>query len=363
MQNLNHQVWGKIQRFHQKAAIVLVCVIVFGMFSMLAVSLAREFTIFYNRNCHVVVAYNHQPHAIMEKAGIAVNGSFEYEMEETQEGPVLRVGPECNLQVQVDGETYHVISRTDRVENILESLGVVVGKEDIVTPSLDTIFAEDCTITVQRVTYETVVRSHPLEAQVVYEDTLTLPQGTNHVKAEGAMGEELVTYYEKMIDGELAESQVVSSLLVTEPQDRVILRGVGDPKDFSPVVTTNDAVNDKIISPLEMSNPVEVDANGVPLSYQKCITGLATAYTFGEGGYLTATGEDVQVGYVAVDPKEIPYGTMLYIKTPDGKYMYGIAKACDTGGFINGPVTIDLFFNTHEECTRFGVRDIEIYVL
>ncbi len=363
MQNLNHQVWGKIRRFNQKAAIVLVCVIVLGMFSMLGVSLAREFTVFYNRNCHLVVAYNHEPYAIMEKVGITNSMSMEYEMEETEEGPVLRVSPECSLQVEVDGETYHVISRTDRVENILASLGVVVGTNDIVTPALHTIFTENCTIRVQRVTYQTRAQSQVVEAPVIYEDTLTLPQGTNHIKVQGCDGEETVTYYEKLVDGEVAESSVLSTAIVKEAESYVILRGVGDPKDFAPVVTTNDAVNEKIISPKKMPEPVAVDEKGVPLSYQKCITGIATAYTFGEGGYLTATGEDVQVGYVAVDPKEIPYGTMLYIKTPDGKYMYGVAKACDTGGFINGPVTIDLFFNTHEECSRFGVRDIEIYVL
>ena len=363
MQNLNHQVWGKIERFNQKAAAVLAFVIVFGMFSMLGVSLAREFTVFYNRNCHRVIAYNHQPQAIMEKAGIASSDSMEYGMEETDEGPVLRVSPEYSLQIEVGGETYHVISRTDRVENVLESLGVVVGANDIVTPSLDTIFTENCTIRVERVTYQTRTETQVIEAPVIYEDTLTLPKGTNHVKVEGCNGEETITYYDKLINGEIAESNVVSATTLKAAESFVILRGIGNPKDFAPVVTTNDAVNEKIISPKKMSQPVAVDEKGVPLSYKKCITGIATAYTFGEGGYLTATGEDVQVGYVAVDPKEIPYGTMLYIKTPDGKYMYGVAKACDTGGFINGPVTIDLFFNTHEECSQFGVRDIEIYIL
>ncbi len=363
MQNLNHQVWGKIQRFNQKAAIVFVFAICMGMLSMLTVSLAREFTVFYNRNCHVVTSYNNDPHSIMEKAGIHLNGVFEYEMEETEEGPVLRVGPECTLKVIADGKTYETVSRTDRVETILSSLGITLGEHDEVTPSLDTIFTEDCTIRVQRVTYQTASRTEKVEPTVVYEDTDTLPKGTLEVKNPGVYGEQLVTYNDKLVDGEIAQSKAVSALVVKESENKILLRGTADPADFAPVVTNNDSINEKILSPLEPQNPIAVNAKGQPVNYKKCIKGLATAYTANEGGHLTATGEKVQVGYVAVDPNEIPYGTMLFIKTADGKYFYGLSKAADTGGFTSGPVTVDLYFEEVAECIQFGVRDVEIYVL
>lgn len=364
MQNLNHhQVWGKIQRFNQKAAIVFIFAICFGMFSMVSASVARDFTVFYNRNCHVVTSYTNNPHTIMEKAGIQLNGATEYEMEETEEGPVLRVGPECNLTVVADGVTHTLVSRTDRVENILESLNITLGQYDEVTPALDSIFTEDTLIRVQRVSYETVSRVETVPAVKVYEDTDTLPKGTEKIKVQGADGEQLVTYSEKLVDGKVAVSKALSTLTVKEGEPQVVLRGTASPKKFAPVVTTNQKVNEKILSPLKNKAPIEVNEKGQPLSYKKCIKGLATAYTANEGGALTATGEKAQVGYVAVDPKEIPYGTMLFIKTADGKYMYGLAKACDTGGFIDGPVTVDLFFEQTEECIQFGVRDVEIYVL
>ncbi len=364
MQNLNHhQVWGKIKRFNQKAAFVFVIVICLGMFSMLSASLAREFTVFYNQNCRIVTSYNHNPHSIMEKAGVHLNGVFEYEMEETENGPVLRVGPECNLQVKVDGVTHTVVSRTDRIENILESLNITLGEYDEVTPSLDTIFTEDCTITVQRVTYQTNSRNEKVDPPVVYEDTNKLTKGTDEVKVAGAYGEQLVTYYDKVVDGKIVESKALSSMVVKEAKTKVVLRGTANPKNFAPVVTNNDAVNEKILSPLEPNSPIAVNEKGQPVSYKKCIKGIATAYTANEGGNRTATGEKAQVGYVAVDPKEIPYGTMLFIKTRDGSYMYGLAKAADTGGFTSGPVTVDLFFEEVSECIQFGVRDVEIYVL
>ena len=59
---------------------------------------------------------------------------------------------------------------------------------------------------------------------------------------------------------------------------------------------------------------------------------------------------------VAVDPKVIPLGTILYVED------YGIAIAGDTGGAIKGH-DIDLFMNTRSEARSFGRRDKEVYIL
>ncbi len=363
MQNLNHQVWGKIQRFNQKAAIMLVITMLMGMLGMVNASLGREFKVFYNRNCHIVTSYNQDPHSIMEKAGVRLHGAVEYEMEETNQGPVLRVGPQCTVKVLVDGQTHHAVSRTDRVESILASLNITLGEHDMVTPALDTIFTEDCTVRVQRVSFQTAFRMESVDPIIIYEDTNKLPKGVVKEKVAGVCGEQLVTYNDKLVDGKVEESKAVTALAVREGKPSIMLRGTGDPKDFAPAVTNNANVNSQILSPLVPKTPIAVNGKGQPANYKKCIKGIATAYTGGEGGYITATGENVQVGYVAVDPKEIPYGTMLFIRTTDGRYMYGLAKAADTGGFIDGPVTVDLFFNTSAECVQFGVRDVEIYVL
>ncbi|MEE0991538.1 MAG: 3D domain-containing protein [Bacteroidales bacterium] len=120
----------------------------------------------------------------------------------------------------------------------------------------------------------------------------------------------------------------------------------------------------KTISPLDFN--VELDENGIPKNYSQKLTGRATAYCSTEpGGNHTATGKVAQVGYIAVNPKIIPYGTKMYIKTADNRYIYGCAVAEDTGGFINwsNPPIADLYFDTEAECYQFGVRNIEIYIL
>ncbi len=107
---------------------------------------------------------------------------------------------------------------------------------------------------------------------------------------------------------------------------------------------------------------VEFDENGVPVNCINVFRGAATAYY---GGTCTATGTVPGYGTVAVNPRLIPYGSLLWITTPDGSFTYGPARAEDTGGFIywnNAPVA-DLYFQTYDECCQFGKRNVIVYVI
>lgn len=83
----------------------------------------------------------------------------------------------------------------------------------------------------------------------------------------------------------------------------------------------------------------------------------ATAYT--HTGEKTAKGNWPKIGTIAVNPKQIPYGTRLYVEG----YGYGIAD--DTGGFRHsGKKQIDLFMDTESECRKWGrKRDVKVYIL
>ena len=116
------------------------------------------------------------------------------------------------------------------------------------------------------------------------------------------------------------------------------------------------------ISELTPASPIALDENGIPINYKSCKRVQATAYT--HTGNKCSTGVWPKPGYIAVDPKVIPYGTKMYIVSADGKYVYGYAIAADTGGFIKKrPTNVDLFFHTEKACRTFGRRDVIIYFL
>jgi 3D (Asp-Asp-Asp) domain-containing protein len=359
---MKHCATRKIFNQKQVTAMVTAVVCFVAVVSAFFLGEARNVTVFYRNQCQVISTGHTNPVMILQKAGILLNDNEHYQMDETNQGTVLRVSPVYEISVAVDGMLYELSGCSDRVGNILSGLGVQLGEEDIVTPALDTIVSENCNITVQRVSYTTVQREETVNPKVVYEDTDQMPNGVTTVKATGASGRVLVTYEDRMIDGKVAESKPIGTTVVKKAEDRVILRGTAHQSASSPLVTTNAGLNDRMISELEPENPIAVNEKGQPLHFKKKISGKATAYTAADGKH-TSTGVVAQVGYIAVDPKEIPYGTMMYIKTADNSYIYGYAKAADTGGFISGSVDVDLFFDTESECIQFGVRDVEIYIL
>jgi 3D (Asp-Asp-Asp) domain-containing protein len=70
---------------------------------------------------------------------------------------------------------------------------------------------------------------------------------------------------------------------------------------------------------------------------------------------ITATGEKLRKGIVAVDPNVIPLGTKLYIPG------YGFALAADTGGLVSGRV-IDLGYSDEDYKAWSGSVDIFLLV-
>lgn len=81
----------------------------------------------------------------------------------------------------------------------------------------------------------------------------------------------------------------------------------------------------------------------------------ATAYC---GDEVTSLGiKPTPYRTIAVDPKVIPYGSIVYI--PEYKALF---RAEDTGSAIKGK-RIDIFLSNEDECNEFGRKNIRIYVL
>lgn len=76
----------------------------------------------------------------------------------------------------------------------------------------------------------------------------------------------------------------------------------------------------------------------------------------GKWAGTTALGIPPRYGIVAVDPRFIKLGTLLYVEG------YGFAYAADTGGAIKGD-RIDLCFATEAQCQRFGRKVVTVHVL
>ena len=261
------------------------------------------------------------------------------------------------LTVKIGDETNTYNVRQAKLSDALAAAGIEIDEHDIVSLPLDTYLDKDTTVEITDIDYctETKVESLPFGSDTVYSSDYD----TNTTVVEpGKAGSKTITYSVKYVNGVAVSSTVVGETITEYAVDSTTIIGTSAPQFAGGPTTKADDV--PCISKLDAPDDLLLDKNGKPIEYSNKKTLRATAYT--HTGNKMSTGKYPKPGYVAVDPKEIPYGTKMYIVSADGKYVYGYAIAADTGGFIYGTRTdMDLFFNTEKECVKFGRRDIVVY--
>ena len=65
---------------------------------------------------------------------------------------------------------------------------------------------------------------------------------------------------------------------------------------------------------------------------------------------------------IAVDRNMISLGTHVYVQGLNGAQDYGYALAADTGGAIKNH-RIDLYMDSHQDCLKWGRRQVRVYIL
>ena len=298
---------------------------------------------------HTVLAYyGEDVEDVLEKTGVTlgVNDVTEpAKNEKVTDDVEITVTRRYEVSITADGETRDLLAPSNTVAQTLKDQGVALGSDDLVSVNLDERVCDGMQIVVSRVTYQEVTLTEEIPFEVTTKKDANLDKGKKIVEVQGQPGSQSVVKRQRFVDGQLAEEAVLSATVLQEPVTQVVTVGA-KPKNGMAVVNGDGTLTDH---------------NGKTVSYSKVITGRSSAYT---GGGRTSTGKPAAVGLVAVNPKIIPYGTKMYIASPDGKTIYGYAIAADTGGGVkSGRIVADLYYNTYNECMNFGVRNMSLYIL
>lgn len=262
------------------------------------------------------------------------------------------------VKINVGGEEKTVNITGGTVEDVINEAGINLGQYDKISKKMSNKVSGKTSITIQRIEYRTETKTvkTDFKTKVEYDDSMYEDQ--RKIKKNGVKGKSINEYKYKIVDGEIVETEILSSKTVKEPVTQVIVRGT---KVRSTGFTGASVKSGKVISELKPPFEIPLNKNGRPVNYKKVITGKATAYCTGT---TTSTGAPAMPGRVAVDPREIPYGTKMYIVSSDGKWNYGYCIASDTGGFIyNSNTVVDLYIRGYNNCRNFGRRNVDIYIL
>lgn len=325
---------------------------------IITINRAKTVRVIDNNKIVYCIGYNTLGNTLRDRGfGTSENIDSDIPLEENVfDGMQVVINRAFPVKVVADGEETTLYTMGSTVSDLLDEAGVEVGEEDDVNRTLTSDVSDEATITVDRVEYieRTAKEEIPFETQT--ETSADIFEGEKEVVTAGVKGEKELVYKDKFVNGELESSELVSETTVKEPVKEVVK--IGAKKRPALIIFKNGV---EPISDLDVPSYVKLDSNGVPKNYVDYLEGAATAYT---NDPQTSTGRKPQQGIVAVDPKEIPYGSELYIVSKDGQYVYGYAIAGDTGGFIYSTNNIaDLYMDTYDMCSEWGRRDIAIYVI
>ena len=175
--------------------------------------------------------------------------------------------------------------------------------------------------------------------------------------SEGQNGIKAVTSKVTYKNGEEISREVIGEDIVTPVKNRVIAKGTADVK----------AAASKSSSVAKSTSASTGGSSINSMQYTKKITMTATAYTTSpseNGGYsVSAMGNPLRHGIVAIDPSIVPLGSKVYVEAADGSWSYGVASAEDTGGAIKGN-RIDLCFEmSPSKASNFGRQSCNVYIL
>lgn len=308
--------------------------------------------------------YATDPAQVLDEVGVKLG---EDDIFTTQPGLAvseITVQRKQQITILYGGNTLEVTSYGETVEALLERLSLLLTAEDVVSVSLDTQTYDGMSITIAHAIEmeESYVTTLPFEITYCYDPTVA--EGEERVLTAGVNGQALQTDKVTYLGGKEINRIAVSQTVLTEPVNAVIAVGTGENMKPHPQELPDNLVRPQFVGKPIIGDGYIITPEGERLTYTHVDTFKATAYNNLDPGCTEYNyiGTLCRVGAIAVDPTIIPYGTRMFIVTKDGKYVYGIATAEDCGSAIKGK-RLDLYFETQDECFRFGIRDCKVYFL
>lgn len=303
--------------------------------------------------------YASDPAEVLTEAGLKLGADDTFTTAPGLGVSEITVQRKMSITVYHGGQNMEIVSYGETVEQLLDRLGIELSEGDIVSLPLNQQVSDGLVLTVTHASnsLESYTVELPYETKYCYD--VNLPLGEEKVLTQGVNGEVLCTAEVVYRNGQEISRHILTRDVTKQPVDALIVIGTGAKQTQAEAQGVESNGSKPVISGGTITLPT-----GEVLTYTGSMKVKASAYTSTDAGCndYTATGTLARVGAIAVDPSVIPYGTRMYIVSDDGKFIYGIATAEDTGGSIKGN-RIDLFYDTELECLIFGRRNCTVYFL
>ena len=264
--------------------------------------------------------------------------------EKIKDGVQIVIQRAYPVTIQVDGEVVEAMTAYSKVSDIIQEYDVALDTSDVIEPSVDDHVGRNGTITIKRMKHEIVTENTVIPYERIIKYSADLDKGKLKVLQPGKEGQKAVEYKIVFEDGKEIGREKVGEKIITPEQNEIVEQGTAQ-------YLATSRGNIRFAKAIKMSSTA-YDA-----------TFESTGKNPGDKHYgITRSGTTVRPGVVAVDPKVIPLGTKLYVKSLNGSADYGFAIAEDTGGAIKGN-KIDLYMEDPKDVKKYGRKNVEVYIL
>lgn len=236
------------------------------------------------------------------------------------------------LFIRADGETVQTRVRAQTIGEALIESGIVLNGLDYTIPSASEPITAGITVRVIRVTEDIISEQAPIPYESVLQADPNLDLDRRAIIQAGREGVYQRNYRVRYENGIEIRRDLIDEFTAQAPQNEVVAYGT---KITIRTIETPDGV----------------------LEYWRKFRMYATSYYPAElgGDNITAIGETLRKGIVAIDPRIIPYRLNVYV------FGYGIGRTADTGGPRTTPYWIDLGYSD-EDWVGWS-RWVDVYVL
>jgi uncharacterized protein YabE (DUF348 family) len=146
-----------------------------------------------------------------------------------EDGDVIVYEPAVGVTLSADGTTRDVVTNVENVGTLLDSMGIVLRKDDRVEPGADTELTQGLDVTVVRVVFREAAVQQAIAYRTEILKSSALMLGIRRVEREGVPGILRRTYEVKFENGKEVARKLLGTEVVREPQAEVIVEGTRPP--------------------------------------------------------------------------------------------------------------------------------------
>ncbi|WCK54618.1 G5 domain-containing protein [Aneurinibacillus sp. Ricciae_BoGa-3] len=260
------------------------------------------------------------------------------------------------VTLTVAGSRRLAYTQGQTIQEVLNEQRIKLNPLDKVEPPLNQEVKDNSVIFVSRISQKIVPMQKTIAFNTEEKQDGTLARGQSRVIQDGQPGKAVERYEVVYTNGKPTSKKLLDARVLVQPKSRIMALGTANM-----VTASRSEVSTRRAAMLAG------DGSGLSFTPREVLDITMTAYSSdpASNGYspndpgrmITKTGTKLTEGRtIAVDPSVVPLGWWVYIEG------YGFRRAEDTGGAIQGD-HIDLFFNSEQDASDFGVQRKKVYVI